>query len=318
MTDDDGATAIATSTFTVLVPNVLPTASFTRSISAPVSGQTVTFTDTSTDSDGTIASRAWDLDDDGLFNDGAGATATKTFAISGSYTIRLRVTDNRGGTATATMAVTVAPWATIQQRTSYSSGSSTTLALATSSATTAGDLLVVAVAWGSPTTTATVTDSRGNAYSAVGTPTAYGTTGRLQLFYARVATAGTTTVTARFSASSSTRFIAISQYRGISPVTPLVAFAGASGTGTAGAATVPATRAGQLIVAAERTAASAGIQSVTGNTPVLLGTANSRRHGHASDSAAGAGPHAITFRTTTSAQWASAAAVFAPAGTLGP
>ena len=62
-------------TFTVLAPNVAPVASFTRDVDEPAAVQVVTFTDTSTDRDGTIASRAWDLDDDGAYDDGTGATA---------------------------------------------------------------------------------------------------------------------------------------------------------------------------------------------------------------------------------------------------
>lgn len=64
----------------------------------------VTFTDESTDADGSIASRAWDF--------GNGETSTErnpvvTFAEPGEYTVTLTVTDNRGATATATRTVTV-------------------------------------------------------------------------------------------------------------------------------------------------------------------------------------------------------------------
>ncbi len=80
--------------------NVAPTASFTSSCT----GATCTFTDASTDSDGTIASRAWD------FGDGQTSTATSpshTYAASGTYTVRLTVTDNGGATGTTTRSVTV-------------------------------------------------------------------------------------------------------------------------------------------------------------------------------------------------------------------
>ena len=80
--------------------NTPPTANF----SFNVSGSTVSFTDTSTDSDGSIASRAW------TFGDGTSSTLTnpsKTYAADGSYTVSLRVTDNAGATATKTQTVTV-------------------------------------------------------------------------------------------------------------------------------------------------------------------------------------------------------------------
>lgn len=80
--------------------NALPVASFSRSIS----GLTVNFADTSTDSDGTISSRAWS------FGDGSSSTSTnpsKTFASAGTYNVSLTVTDNAGGKATTSQSVTV-------------------------------------------------------------------------------------------------------------------------------------------------------------------------------------------------------------------
>jgi PKD repeat protein len=83
-----------------------PVAAFTTSPAAPQVGQQVTFTDASTD-DGQVAGRAWDLDDDGQFDDGTGATATATFAAAGSYTVSLRVTDNGSPALSATTSRTV-------------------------------------------------------------------------------------------------------------------------------------------------------------------------------------------------------------------
>jgi len=80
--------------------NVPPVANF----SDTVSGLAVNFTDSSTDSDGTIASRSWN------FGDGATSTATNpshTYAAAGTYTVSLQVTDNSGATNTKTASVTV-------------------------------------------------------------------------------------------------------------------------------------------------------------------------------------------------------------------
>ena len=77
-----------------------PVANFSDSIS----GLTVSFTDTSTDSDGTIASRSWN------FGDGTTSTATNpshTYAAGGTYSVALTVTDNGGATNTKTQSVTV-------------------------------------------------------------------------------------------------------------------------------------------------------------------------------------------------------------------
>ncbi len=80
--------------------NVAPTANF----SFTTSGLTANFTDSSTDSDGTIASRSWN------FGDSSTSTATspsKTYAAAGTYNVTLTVTDNGGLTNSSTRSVTV-------------------------------------------------------------------------------------------------------------------------------------------------------------------------------------------------------------------
>jgi YD repeat-containing protein len=108
VTDDNGATATTTRVLTV--QNRLPAASFTATPNPVVSGSSVSFNGSgSSDPDGTIAKYEWDFDGNGTYETNTGATAstTKTFAIAGSVTVGLRVTDNNGGTATTTRALTV-------------------------------------------------------------------------------------------------------------------------------------------------------------------------------------------------------------------
>jgi PKD repeat protein len=105
VTDNDGLTAVATRTITVAAPNQAPSAVAGAS---PVSG-TAPFATTlsaagSTDPDGTIASYVWDFGDG---SQGSGVTAAHTYAIAGSFTARLTVTDNRGATATSTVVIAV-------------------------------------------------------------------------------------------------------------------------------------------------------------------------------------------------------------------
>ncbi len=80
--------------------NVAPVANF----SFTTSGLTANFSDSSSDSDGSIASRSWN------FGDGTTSTATnpsKTYSAGGTYSVSLTVTDNGGATNTKTSSVTV-------------------------------------------------------------------------------------------------------------------------------------------------------------------------------------------------------------------
>lgn len=80
--------------------NTPPVANFTSS----ANGLTVQFTDTSTDSDGSIASRSW------AFGDGSTSTAanpSKTYSTAGTYTVSLTVTDDKGASTTKSSSITV-------------------------------------------------------------------------------------------------------------------------------------------------------------------------------------------------------------------
>ena len=105
VTDDNGATATAGVTVTVL-DNVAPTASPSVSTTSGSTSTTFSFTANAADSDGTVASYLWN------FGDGTFATtanpSTKKFLTPGTYNVTVRVTDNNGAqTTSAPITITV-------------------------------------------------------------------------------------------------------------------------------------------------------------------------------------------------------------------
>ncbi len=102
-TDQDYGTATYSQSVTVVSVNASPVASFTSACS----GLTCSFNASgSSDTDGTITSYAWNLGD---ATTGSGVTLGRTYAVGGTYTVTLLVTDNSGGTSTQAQTITVVP-----------------------------------------------------------------------------------------------------------------------------------------------------------------------------------------------------------------
>ncbi len=89
-----------TGSYTAGTTNKAPVANYTFTIS----GLTANFTDSSTDSDGTIASRTWDFGDASSTNT---TSPSHAYATAGTYNVVLKVVDNLGASNSKTQAVTV-------------------------------------------------------------------------------------------------------------------------------------------------------------------------------------------------------------------
>jgi PKD repeat protein len=101
VTDDDGALGFTSKQVSVTrPPNAPPAADFGSSCT----GLTCTFTDRSTDGDGSVASWSW------TFGDGGTSTArnpSRTYATAGTYTVTLTITDNESATGQRSAPVAV-------------------------------------------------------------------------------------------------------------------------------------------------------------------------------------------------------------------
>lgn len=94
----------------VLTRNLPPAGEIGVSEANPTAGDTVRFSSAGiSDPDGQgVATRAWETDGSGAFDDGTGVTVSRTFETAGTYVVRLRVADAAGATAVISRPITVA------------------------------------------------------------------------------------------------------------------------------------------------------------------------------------------------------------------
>ncbi len=90
----------------IVVQNAAPVAAIAQDPATPVTGDHVTISSASTDSDGDALTCAWDLDGDGTFEQ-PGCSVTRTVTKAGTVNVALRVSDGVA-TDTATRTITVA------------------------------------------------------------------------------------------------------------------------------------------------------------------------------------------------------------------
>jgi PKD repeat protein len=95
VTDGHGGTDTQVD-FVSVLPDKAPAVVLSANPAEPSLGAEVTFTAKASDTDGTVDAIEWDLDNDGQFDDGAGAIVTWTFTTPGSRIVAVRATDDMG------------------------------------------------------------------------------------------------------------------------------------------------------------------------------------------------------------------------------
>jgi VCBS repeat-containing protein len=106
---NDGTTNSNTFNLAVTVIDVLPTNPSVGGPYTAASGQLVTLTGSATCETADECAFAWDLDNDGAYDDAVGSSTTRTWYTVGVYPIAMKVTDNDGNFVTATTSVTITP-----------------------------------------------------------------------------------------------------------------------------------------------------------------------------------------------------------------
>ncbi|MHA1369092.1 MAG: PKD domain-containing protein [Promethearchaeota archaeon] len=112
VTDNNGASNSVSMVILVLTQNIAPSASFTYSPANPETGQTITFTDTSTEPDAgdSIVRWKWDLGDGTvIYYDSSNYTSIiwHSYTSANNYTVKLTVWDSNGAQATAQQTINV-------------------------------------------------------------------------------------------------------------------------------------------------------------------------------------------------------------------
>jgi chitodextrinase len=87
-------------------PNAPPVAAFTPSPTEGTTADEIWFADGSSDPDGSIVAWAWDFGDG---TTGTGRDVPHLYALPGTYTVTLTVTDDRGATGTTTGTILITP-----------------------------------------------------------------------------------------------------------------------------------------------------------------------------------------------------------------
>ncbi len=161
---DDGGSAPAPPDPSAPEPsaNLSPAANFTVTCSS----LTCSFTDTSSDPDGIIATRSWSF---GNGSTSSSSSPERTYASAGTYTVTLTVTDNGGATGTTTRSVTVSSSSTNIAPAAYFGSACTMLTCAFTERSKDSDGTIVAWSWSFGDGTGSTDRSPSHTFKAGGT-----------------------------------------------------------------------------------------------------------------------------------------------------
>jgi PKD repeat protein len=210
----DGVDWTSRATFLTGAPaNIAPTAAFTSSCT----NRACTFdASTSADSDGSIASYAWDFGDG---SNGSGVNPTHAYTADGSYSVTLTVTDNRGGTASVSHGVSVSlPTVGFVAAADAGGGNTTAKTLTIPATAHVGDTALLFL---SKTATATWSDPTGvTGWTQVGS---YTNGSLVTTVWVKALAAGEPGATVRFTTSAATHAsVNLAVYSGVSTTSPIV------------------------------------------------------------------------------------------------
>ena len=107
VTDNDGASSVASTVVHVLPPNAPPVPVIVATPTSGAAPLTVNVNGASSTDDGTIANYDWDWGDASAHTSGATAATASHVYAQGTYTLRLSVTDDRGAVRSTTSTIVV-------------------------------------------------------------------------------------------------------------------------------------------------------------------------------------------------------------------
>ena len=244
--------------------DIPPTGTITNPVSnvSISAGQSIFYSGTGTDPDGTISAYSWSFPGGTPSLSILANPGSVTYSTAGTYVTTFTVTDNAGltdpnpPTRTITVVPVAGPGIAFQQVHSATPQSpQTSVAVTYSGAQAAGDLNVVVVGWNDSTATvSSVTDSKGNLYALGASPVVQPGTASQAIYYARniaSAAAGANVVTVKFSTAANYPDIRIAEYSGLDAANPLDGSAGAQGNSATGSSgNLTTTNANDLLIGA--------------------------------------------------------------------